>query len=137
MAITDEEIEAAETRMRARMQEAPRAVSARYDRRLCRVIVGLSNGLEPAFPPELAEGLGHAEAADLETVEISPTGLGLHWPALDADLYLPALMQGVFGSPAWMAGVMGRAGGRVRSRAKAIAARENGKRGVRPRKTAT
>jgi hypothetical protein len=26
---------------------------------------------------------------------------GLHWPKLDADLYIPALMQGVFGSRRW------------------------------------
>ncbi|WP_352509685.1 MULTISPECIES: DUF2442 domain-containing protein [unclassified Mesorhizobium] len=29
---------------------------------------------------------------------ISPTGLGLHWPQLDADVDVPALLQGVFGS---------------------------------------
>jgi hypothetical protein len=36
----------------------------------------------------------------------------LHWPRLDADLYLPALMEGVIGSRRWMARVMGKAGGR-------------------------
>ncbi|MER8672015.1 DUF2442 domain-containing protein [Mesorhizobium sp. M1156] len=33
---------------------------------------------------------------------ISPTGLGLHWPQLDADVDVPALLQGVFGSKRWM-----------------------------------
>ena len=27
-----------------------------------------------------------------------PNGLGLHWPQLDADLYVPALIEGAFGS---------------------------------------
>lgn len=61
------------------------------------------HGLEFSFPPALAEGLADAAPADLADIVISPTGLGLHWPKLDADLYVPALLQGVFGSQRWMA----------------------------------
>jgi Protein of unknown function (DUF2442) len=71
-------------------------------------MVTLSNGLELAFPPHMAEGLANAKPADLAVIEITPTGLGLHWPSLVADLYLPALLQGVFGSLRWMAGLLGR-----------------------------
>jgi hypothetical protein len=67
-------------------------------------MVTLSNGLELAFPPHLAEGLADAKPTDLAAMVISPSGLGLHWPRLDADLYLPSLLKGVFGSPRWMAG---------------------------------
>ncbi len=98
------------------------------------VVVSLDNGLELAFPPELAEGLDTGSAVDLTTIEISPTGLGLHWPKLDADLYLPALLNGVFGSPRWMATLLGRKGGRSRTDAKTATARANGRRGGRPRK---
>jgi len=42
--------------------------------------------------------------------------------------------NGVLGSPRWMAGLMGRKGGRARTAAKAAAARANGQRGGRPRK---
>ena len=45
------------------------------------------------------EGLNHARPAELAEIEISPTGLGLHFPTLDADLYIPSLLAGVFGSP--------------------------------------
>jgi uncharacterized protein DUF2442 len=135
MALTDEDIRRAQQEMQARMAVGPRAVSARYDRRRARIVVGLDNGLELTFPPELAEGLHQATAADLARIEISPTGLGLHWPKLDADLYLPALITGVFGSPRWMASQMGRKGGRARTTAKIAAARANGRRGGRPRKT--
>jgi len=136
MALTDAEIRNAEQAMRSRMAAGPHAVQARHDRRRARVVVSLDNGLELAFPPELAEGLSEASPADLADIEISPTGLGLHWPKLDADLYLPGLLNGVFGSPRWMAGMMGRLGGQVRSDAKAAAARANGRRGGRPRKAA-
>jgi hypothetical protein len=110
------------------------AVSARYDFRHGRVVVNLNTGVHIAFPVELAEGLAGAARADLAEIQISPAGTGLHWPRLDADLYIPALLQGVFGSKSWMARQLGAAGGSVRSDAKKAAARANGAKGGRPRK---
>jgi len=101
-----------------------------------RVVVRLDSGLELAFPPHLAEGLDQAKPDDLVDIEISPSGLGLHFPKLDADLYLPALLEGTLGSRKWMAGLMGKAGGVTKTPAKAAASRQNGKLGGRPRKTA-
>ncbi|HEY9568942.1 MAG TPA: DUF2442 domain-containing protein, partial [Thalassobaculum sp.] len=125
----------AEKRMAA-LRESGFAVSARYDRRTARIVVDLNTGVQIAFPPRLAEGLADASPADLAEIEISPAGFGLHWPKLDADVYVPALLQGVFGSRRWMAAQLGATGGRARSRAKAAAARENGRKGGRPRKAA-
>jgi Protein of unknown function (DUF2442) len=136
MAITDAELKRAEARMQARLKAGPRAVAARYDRRIARVVVQLETGLELAFPPPLAEGLDQARPDDLTPIEISASGLGLHFPKLDADLYLPALLEGTLGSRKWMAGVMGRSGGLTKTPAKAAASRENGKLGGRPRKPA-
>jgi len=119
----------------ARRRGAPAAVAARYDRERDRVVVVLSSGGEIAFPPRRAEGLERAKSADLDVIEISPSGFGLHFPKLDADLWLPALLEGIFGSRRWMAARLGARGGRARSKAKARAARANGKRGGRPRKT--
>ncbi|HLB97843.1 MAG TPA: DUF2442 domain-containing protein [Acetobacteraceae bacterium] len=137
MEISDTAIQQAEQRMRDRLASAPRAIAARYDRGVSRVVVTLSNGLELAFPPHMAEGLADAKPADLAVIEITPASLGLHWPKLDADLYLPTLLQGVFGSPRWMAGLLGKSGGLARTAAKVAAARENGRKGGRPRKRAT
>ncbi|HEY4114461.1 MAG TPA: DUF2442 domain-containing protein [Rhizomicrobium sp.] len=136
MAISDAQLRHAEHAMRAKMQSAARAETARFDRKRSRILVGLSSGLELAFPPELAEGLCGATPADLAQIEITPSGLGLHWPRLDADLYLPSLLEGTFGSPQWMARLLGRWGGLSRTPAKARAARKNGRLGGRPRKSA-
>jgi hypothetical protein len=119
-----------------RRANEPTAVGARYDRRRDRVIVSLSNSLELAFPPHIAEGLESASPADLAKIEITPSGFGIHFPKLDADLYLPGLLQGIFGSKRWMAAQLGATGGRARSDAKVAAARANGARGGRPRKVA-
>jgi hypothetical protein len=136
MEVTKREFEQAEKRM-AVLREAGHAISARYDRRTSRVIVMLNTGVQLAFPTKLAEGLANAPPESLSEIEISPAGLGLHWPQLDADVYVPALLQGVFGSKNWMARQLGANGGRSRTDAKVAAARENGLKGGRPRKQAT
>ncbi len=136
MADFEREIEAANERMQAAIKRGPVAVSANYDRRLKLVLVALDTGLSIAFRPADVQGLENATAADLAVIEISPTGLGLHFPAVDADVYLPGLLEGHFGSAAWTAARMGEAGGQSRSAAKVAASRANGKLGGRPRKSA-
>lgn len=134
MKLTDAEVLRAERQLQEHLKHVPHARSVRFDRRGRRIVVVLSNGLELGIPVNLAEGLSDARAADLAHIEISPTGLGLHWPRLDADLYLPALVEGVFGTRQWMARTLGRSGGSSKSVAKRRASRANGKLGGRPRK---
>src|ERR1017187_5652875 len=96
----------------------PHALSARYDRRIGRVVVRLSSGLEISFSPRDAQGLETATWEQLREIEIDPPGFGLHFPALDADLSIPALLEGFFGSKRWMGGRLGATGGRSRRAAK-------------------
>lgn len=81
----------------------PRAESVHYDAGRNRVVVRLTTGIEMAFVPRRVEGLQHASAADLKTIELEAFGLGIHFPKLDVDLYVPALLKGVLGSKRWMA----------------------------------
>ncbi|WP_298961109.1 DUF2442 domain-containing protein [uncultured Methylobacterium sp.] len=111
----------------------PHAVAARYQAARKRLVVVLSTGVELAVPVDGIEGLAGAAPEDLREIEVTPAGLGLHFPRLDADVYVPALIEGVTGSTQWMAQQLGRAGGSVRSERKAQASRENGQRGGRPR----
>lgn len=114
----------------------PRAEAAHYDAERDRVVVRLTSGVEIGFAPSDAEGLQSASAEGLTEIEVEPFGLGLHFPRLDVDLYVPALLEGILGSKRWMAFRLGVAGGRVRGGAKAEAARANGRQGGRPRKAA-
>ncbi|NEU73682.1 DUF2442 domain-containing protein [Hassallia byssoidea VB512170] len=128
--------EIAQARAAAAMADAsePRAQAAHYDLDLNRIVVELRSGATFLFPPELVQGLAGASPDNLNNVEVTPSGEGLHWEQLDVDMSIPALMLGIFGTKAWMA-ELGSRGGSVSSTAKAKAARENGKRGGRPRKT--
>ncbi len=112
----------------------PRAVSARYDSKTGRIEIQLSSNLRVSFSPRDAQGLGAATSSQLQEIEISPSGLGIHFPKLDADLYLPGILQGFLGSRKWMASRLGQVGGKSRSAAKKKASRANGKLGGRPRK---
>ena len=96
------------------------------------MIVELTNGCTFAFPADLAQGLEGASDADLAAMEILGHGYGLHWPTLDTDLAIPNLMAGLLGTRSWMA----RKAGSTTSKAKSQAARENGKKGGRPRQAA-
>jgi hypothetical protein len=128
-----DQFEKASARGRRLQSALPRAVSARYDRRIGRVLIRLSTNLELALSPRDAEGLEKATPAQLSTIEISPSGFGIHFPKIDADLYLPALLEGILGSPKWIASRLGARGGKSRSAAKRAAAKRNGLTGGRPR----
>jgi len=105
-------------------------LSAHYDAGRDRVIVRLITGVEIGFAPRDAEGLQHATREDLAEIAVEALGLGIRFPRLDADLYVPALLEGVLGSKSWMAARLGAAGA-------CAAARRPRRRGGRPRKTAT
>jgi hypothetical protein len=130
------QIPPARTRAAAARKAGLRAANARYDRGDRRIVVELTNGFVIAFPPKVVRGLARATPAQLELVEVSPSGAGLHWDAVDADLSIPGLLISAFGQGAFM-GEVGRAGGQVSSEAKATAARANGAKGGRPRKRST
>jgi hypothetical protein len=132
--VSRREFERANARAAALRAEIPTALGCRYDRRLDRVIISLSTGIEVAFSPRNAQGLETAKPADLSVIEISPSGYGLHFPKLDADIYVPALLEGYLGSKRWMAARVDRRGAEKRGTAKARALRSNGTLGGRPRK---
>ena len=132
-----EEMKRAEAAARDRLSAFPRVVGVRHSEELDRLLIDLSTGIGLVVDYRDVEGLEHARADDLNLAEVSPSGFGLHFPSLDADVYVPALIEGKLGSAAYMAARLGASGGRKRSPEKARAARENGRMGGRPRKQVT
>jgi hypothetical protein len=112
----------------------PHAISADYRAKERRIHIELSNGVLFGFPVDQVQGLAGASDAQLTRVRVSASGHGLNWPALDADILLEPLMRGVLGTSEWMR-ELGRKGGSVRSKPKAAAARINGAKGGRPRRS--
>ncbi len=130
---TDAEIEAALEK--AKLHDGdPRAVSVAHIQRLNLLIVGLSNGRRLVLPIEDLQGLGGATQKQIQNYELLGHGTGISFPEIDVDLYVPALIEGVYGNRRWMA-ELGKKGGQSRTEAKRRAAQANGAKGGRPKKS--
>ncbi|HEX8463680.1 MAG TPA: DUF2442 domain-containing protein [Abditibacterium sp.] len=158
----DVQFEAANRRgLEAQVGEV-RALSAHYERVTGVLVLGLRGGLTLLVPAALLQGVaGHAPEL-IERVEVTSGGAALRWEELDADFSVQSLAAGSFGSVSWMqhledagildaasverrrlvetlraptAGEMGRKGGAARSARKSEAARVNGAKGGRPKKS--
>lgn len=133
---TNDNLERAHQRAGGLQADIPRALSAYYDAKSGHVVINLSSKVTLGFSPRDAQGLEHARPSQLDEIEISPSGFGIYFPKLDADLYLPGLLEGFLGSKKWMAARLGQIGGQSQSKAKRAASRANGKLGGRPRAVA-
>lgn len=80
------------------------ADKAHYEPRTRKLVIELHSGARFEIPTALIQGLDQGTSEQLKNIEISPSGLGLHFPDLDADILIPGLLNGVMGNPAWMAG---------------------------------
>lgn len=131
---TGEQIDAGLARAREFAADDRRVRKAAYVRKGDQVRLFLANGITVSIPRRRLQGLENAQPAQLSQIELLGGGTGLHWPRLDVSHYVLGLLNDVFGTKQWMAH-LGRLGGASRSRSKTAAARINGQKGGRPRKT--
>ena len=127
------QIPAARAREALSRRAGQRAVSVQYDAASGRVMLVMTSGVLFGFPVRLIPALGNASDAELESVTLSPGGGALHWKALDVDLSVPGLMMSAI-EPVERRRELARLAGQSTSRAKAAAARANGRKGGRPKK---
>ena len=71
----------------------PRAVAARYLPARDRVEIDLASGWSVRVPRPFSSRLAMASVHDCERVEIVDSGLGLHWPSIDEDWYVPTVIE--------------------------------------------
>src|ERR1700694_569205 len=83
----------ARARGQARAKHPSAVVSARYDESRDRVDLTFGGGGSMAIPRAMIPGLKSASKANLEAIEVSPAGDALSWPSLDADVYIPGLVE--------------------------------------------
>jgi hypothetical protein len=112
-----------------------RARTVRFDRAHARIVVELSSGVVFAFPVRSIPALRRATPGELAKVALSASGGGLRWAALDVDLSVAGLLLAAV-DPVERVRHLAAEAGRATSEAKAAAARVNGAKGGRPRKSA-
>lgn len=117
----------------------PHAAAIAFDAGTRTLTLTLTNGraltFDPAAVPELA-GLTDTELAD---GRVLGAGGGIGWDAQDVHVSVPGLVLLLTFGPEWrrtMRGYLNAELAGAKSEAKAAAARANGKKGGRPRKTA-
>lgn len=129
------QVPAARARERQERKRGLRARTATYDRTARRVVLELTNGYLFAFPVRAIPALKAAREAQLANVEIDPSGRALRWDDLDVDLSVPGLLFSAVGVAERLRHFASLAG-KVKTNAKARAARVNGMKGGRPKKRA-
>lgn len=93
----------------------------------------LRNGASVTIPVSEVTELADKPSAELEAVEVDPMGEGLLWPALGVAISAPGLLEDFFGYVT--RAKIARAGGRRSTPGKAAAARQNGRKGGRKKRT--
>lgn len=117
----------------AEAEAAPSAlIRARYDARRDAVDLSFRCGATIIIPRKLIPWLDGASKADLRAIKVF-TYEGIECAPIDMHIFVPGLIEEVFGTR-FLAAAMGTRGGQRRSKSKAAAARANGALGGRPRK---
>lgn len=73
--------------------ERPRAKAVRYDAQRVRLVIDLVSGAVLDIPLPMTERLSNASERERSIIELTPFGLGIHWPLVDEDLYVPRLVD--------------------------------------------
>jgi hypothetical protein len=127
----EQQNEAAVREAREADRVEPRAASIGYDARRRLLQVELRSGVVFGIPAARVAGLEGATVTQLSKARISPSGDGLHWDELDVHASLTGLVTEALNLVEWAPRLMGQS----RSAAKAAAARANGLKGGRPRRS--
>jgi hypothetical protein len=129
---TDREIDAALRAARARPAEA-RLVGVCFDRAADVINVTLSTGTRLSIPRRLLPGLSALDSREMEDLAVQSPGRSIWSERADTGLRLETLLEAAAGTPLLLSSAARVVAGRT-SPAKAAAARENGRKGGRPKK---
>ena len=125
---TDAEMKAATARYRE--TERGYATSVRYRQALDSFELSLRSGVTLLIPRALIEEFKAATPSDLRAVTLTPSGSATTCDPLDIDISVPGIVREVTEAAPWLA-----LAGSAKSPAKTAAARTNGTKGGRPRKS--
>lgn len=127
----DEQFRNAELAYDEYVKDKPIASSYVFDPETRILSIRTDDGSRVDFAVSKIRELRNASTEQIREAYITRAGDAIHWDNLDAHYTIAGLAARIFGTKKWMA-ELGSQGGKVRSEAKAKAARSNGARGGRP-----
>ena len=125
----DNQIEAAIARESEQIYK-PKACEVFYDIQSRKIVIRFDNDCRFECPVSLLQGVCDLADDEIAKVELTPAGWGITWSDANLDFGVNELVQGVFGTKAWMKEIAGRS----RLENKQAASRINGAKGGKPRK---
>ena len=129
----DNQIEAAIVRQTNKKATEPQACNVLYESTSRKIVIEFDNGCKFECPISLLQGVCDLSDNEIAQVKLTPAGWGLTWENAEIDLGVNELLQGIFGTKAWMKKIAAK-GGCSKSAKKQAASRINGTKGGRPRK---
>ncbi len=87
-------------------QTEPRASRVCYDEAQDAIVIYLKNDLFLGIPRRLLQGLDRATPEELEDLWLTSNGDAVHWDNLDVSFGISGLVNEVYGTQAWMTGLM-------------------------------
>jgi hypothetical protein len=117
-----------------RKRNEPFATTVRFVSDPSSYLIRLSTGVGFEIPAAAIHELEGATPEQLGQVSLFGEGEGIHWEALDVDISIGTLINRAFGET--VRRMAARKAAATTSTARAKSARENGKKGGRPRKRA-
>lgn len=130
--VTDEELKQITKDTAQRDKSEPRVQSAQYECSTGHLVFQMRGGAIVSVPVWQLRGFEAATPEQIAAVKVVSNGSALHWDELDVQATTLAILNIVFGLRS--INEVTQRGGQARTTAKAVAARENGKKGGRPRK---
>ena len=134
--VTDAAYRRASQRGREASESPSAARSATYSKRHDSIVIRFRGGESLEIPRQRVPELANLPAVDLAHLSVSSIGDAVRLDKHDVAIRVNGLISRTFGT-APFAEAAGKAGGSVRSRAKAAAARQNGAKGGRRRAKAS
>lgn len=133
--VTESDLDRAIEAGQRRMASEFRAAAVRFDVERDVIELTMEGGWWLAFRRADVVEFAGIDPVDMTKLELSPAGKGIEIDERDIHVGVHGLVSS-FISPHVMASSLGRLGGGTTSAAKKRSARENGKKGGRPRKVA-
>ena len=97
----DNQIDAAIARSSEQISE-PKACEVIYNRESRKIVIHFDNDCTFECPVSLLQGVSNLTDDEIAKVELTPAGWGITWSNADLDFGVNELVQGVFGTKAWM-----------------------------------
>jgi hypothetical protein len=130
---TEADLDAALKRAKAH-DNGPLARTVKYVQDHNLLIIGLNNGQRLILPLEDVPELKGLTKKQFANWELLGRGTAINFPGIHVALPIDGIIEGIYGRRRWMAEV-GSKGGQAKTGAKQLAARTNGAKGGRPKKT--